>query len=83
MCDKHYIRWKKYGDPNHIPWSQYKEKKSKGPVLRFSLNGNLIATFGDLRAAAKETGLARSSITSVCNGNRKTFNGFIWKYGKQ
>lgn len=24
MCDKHYIRWRKYGDPNHKPWSTYR-----------------------------------------------------------
>lgn len=27
MCDKHYIRWKKYGDPLHKPWSTYTYRK--------------------------------------------------------
>lgn len=26
FCDLHYQRFKKYGDPNHIPWSTYKRK---------------------------------------------------------
>lgn len=26
LCEKHYQRYKKYGDPNHIPWSTYAGK---------------------------------------------------------
>lgn len=81
MCDKHYFRWKKYGDPNHKPWSQCKERLSKGPVLQYTEDGVLVATYKDLRTAAEETKYARSSIASACNGNRKSLHGFIWKYG--
>lgn len=27
LCDKHYQRLKKHGDPNHIPWSTYNRKQ--------------------------------------------------------
>lgn len=27
MCDKHYFRWKKYGDPFHKPWSTYTHRQ--------------------------------------------------------
>lgn len=27
LCDKHYQRWKKYGDPEHQPWSTYRRTK--------------------------------------------------------
>lgn len=27
LCDKHYQRFKKYGDPNHVPWSTYNRKQ--------------------------------------------------------
>lgn len=27
MCDKHYFRWKKYGDPLHKPWSTYTHRQ--------------------------------------------------------
>lgn len=82
MCDKHYIRWRKYGDPNHKPWSQYKEKESKGPVMQFTMDGVLVAQYKDARTAAKETPYARPSISSVCNGNRKSLGGYLWRYGK-
>lgn len=82
-CDKHLIRLKKYGDPNHIPWSQYKEKASKGPVLQYTQEGVLVAEYKDLRTAERETPYARSSIAAACNGNKKTLNGYIWKYGNE
>lgn len=80
-CNKHLTMWKKYGDPLHEPWSTYKEKASKGPVLQYDLNGNLVAEYDSLRDAARITGYRKGSITNVCNGGRKTFKGFIWKYG--
>lgn len=83
MCAKHYLQWKRNGDPLHIPNSTYKEKKSKGPVLQITLDGELIATFKDLRTAAKELPFARSSLASACNGNSKTLGGFKFKYGEQ
>lgn len=80
MCNKHYLRWKKYGDPLHEPWSQYKEKASKGPIYRYTLDGVKIGEYESLREAARITGFPRSSIASACNGNRKTLNNNIWSY---
>lgn len=28
LCDKHYQRLKKHGDPNHKPWSKYERKQT-------------------------------------------------------
>ena len=28
-CEKHYQRFKKYGDPNHVPWSTYRRKSNE------------------------------------------------------
>lgn len=83
LCEKHLIRLRKYGDPEHIPWSQYKEKASKGPVLQYAQDGSLVATYKDLRTAERETKYARSSIASACNGNKKTLDGYIWRYGNK
>lgn len=80
MCDKHYLRWKKYGDPLHEPWSQYKEKASKGPIYRYTLDGIKIGEYESLREASRISGFARSSIAAACNGNRKTLNNNIWSY---
>lgn len=82
-CNKHLIMWRKYGDPLHKPWSRFKERASKGPVLQYTKDGELVATYKDLRTAARETSFARSSIACACNGNRKSLNGYIWKYGNK
>lgn len=37
MCDKHYFRWKKYGDPNHRPWSTYIRKKQENESQQLTL----------------------------------------------
>lgn len=29
MCNKHYLQWRRNGDPLHKPWSTYKERKPK------------------------------------------------------
>ncbi len=35
-CEKHYQRWKRYGDPCHAPWSTYHRKMfvEKGPDIK-------------------------------------------------
>lgn len=45
--------------------------------------GVLVAEYKDLRTAERETPYARSSIAAACNGNKKTLNGYIWKYGNE
>lgn len=82
MCGKHYLQWRRNGDPLHEPWSTYKEKKSKGPVYVYDKSGNLIATYQDIRTASKETGFARSSVASACNTPNKTLGGYIWRYAE-
>ena len=80
MCNKHYIQWRRNGDPLHKPWSTYKEKKSKGQINVYDKQGNLIKTYADVRTASKESGYARSSVTAACNTPGKTLGGYIWKY---
>lgn len=80
MCEKHYQQWKRNGDPLHKPWSTYKEKKSKGPINVYDKQGKLIKTYADVRTASKESGYARSSVTTACNTPGKTLGGYIWKY---
>lgn len=42
--------------------------------------GKVIATYNTIREASKETGSQDGKITMVCQGKRKTHNGYSWEY---
>ena len=47
-------------------------------VRQYDFNGNLINTFACLDDAVKYTG--NSNIASVCRGEKKSANGYVWRY---
>lgn len=54
---------------------------SKKPVCQIDVNtGNVIAIFESGREAAERTDSSYRHISSVCNGKRKTHNGFKWAF---
>jgi hypothetical protein len=57
-----------YGKPSHL------RKK----VIQKDLEGNVIAIYDSLKEADKQTGVSFKSISSCCNGKRKTSHGYIW-----
>lgn len=48
------------------------------PVLQFTKNGEFIKEFSSIAEATKETG--KGNIVKCCKNERKTANGYIWKY---
>jgi len=52
------------------------------PVAQFDLEGNYIATYKSTCAAARATGVNKSSIGKVAKGlaHRNTAGGYIWRY---
>ena len=56
-----------------------KDPKKKR-VSQYTLDGVLIKTFDSMGEAAEEVNGKQSNITAVCNGQRKSAYGFIWKY---
>lgn len=42
--------------------------------------GKVIATYNTIREASKETGSQDGKITMVCQGKRKSHNGYSWEY---
>ena len=44
--------------------------------------GELLATFPSLMEVVRVTGINQSSISSCCNGNRKSAGGYVWRYEK-
>ena len=50
------------------------------PILQFDKKGKFIKEYKCEIEAIKELGVNSNHIPEVCNGKRKTFGGFIWKY---
>lgn len=55
------------------------EKLSK-KVKQFDKKMNYLQTFPSIREAYRQTGVKVSSISAVCQKQRKTAGGFIWEY---
>ena len=57
-------------------------KTSNRAVVQMDLNGNEIATYPSIIAAAKALGVSRQGIDKIVHGNptRKTAHGFLWKF---
>ena len=49
-------------------------------VTQYDLEGNIIKSYRSLTLASTETGISRGAISAVCNGKRKTANGYVWKF---
>lgn len=47
-------------------------------VLQYTKDGEFVKEWICMRVAERTTGI--KSIDTVCNGNRKSAGGFIWKY---
>jgi len=57
-------------------WSGAKKK-----VAKYDLQGSLLATYESIKEASLINGYPLSNyIGDVCNGKRKTYKGFIWKF---
>lgn len=63
---------KKYGKQNGM--------KTRKPVEQLNLSGELIRRFDSARDASKELNISYKVISKCCNGNSKTYKGFIWRF---
>jgi hypothetical protein len=50
-------------------------------VVQIDLDGNEIARFPSIKAAAAALGVSTTGIGGVCRGENKTCRGFKWEYG--
>ena len=69
---------KRFQDKNEI--NKHRIAMSKKSVIQYDLNNNFIQEFISIREAERITGVNSSSISRVCNNERKTTGKFIWKY---
>ena len=58
----------------------YLPKVKKDEVVQLDKEGNLIAIYDNLRVAADKLGFNNDSIRRCCNGDRKTYKGYIFKF---
>lgn len=65
--------------------AELKEQKEKKPIGRiieqYDKDGNLIATYQTVTAAAEALNISTKVIRDTANGKQKTAGGYIWKYG--
>lgn len=50
------------------------------PVIQYTLDGKFIKEWASTREIGRQLGVYHSNIVSCCNGKRKQFNGYIWRY---
>ena len=58
------------------------EPRIKEEVIQYDKKGNVVAVYDNIKDAADKLGLNKDSIRRVCRGERKTYNGFIFKFKK-
>lgn len=71
------FRWEYYnGETFDIESNITKNRK----ILQYDKENKLIKEYDNSKDAEKQTGLKAKCITRVCNGGRKTYGGYIWRY---
>lgn len=79
----HQYQWCYYKNlPNKInkPYINQNSIKKQKQVAQYDLCNNLLHIWNSATQAANATNTHISKISAVCNGKRKTSNGFKWKY---
>lgn len=81
------LRWVTQKENNNNPLTKEKQVGKIGklspnhkPILQFNLNGNFIRRWDCAYDVQMELGFNQSNISSCCREERKTANGYIWKY---
>lgn len=54
--------------------------KTKKKVIQYTKNKEFVKEYSSICEAWKETGIDYRNISAVCNGKRKSTNGYIWEF---
>lgn len=75
---------KDYYEENKDNLKLYKPKSRRRAVIKLDVNGNFLCEYNSISLAIKDLGGGSTSkimkITSVCNGEQETYQGFRWMY---
>lgn len=63
-----------------MPYSNRKSRWNKQPIAQYDKQGNQIATYDSIQAAADAVGCDISNISRAARGVTKSSGGYIWKY---
>ena len=63
-----------------ISYHRKERTRKTKPVVQYSENGDCIATYESARIAEQKTGIGYKLISSVCNGQKRTAYGFVWRF---
>ena len=55
-------------------------KANSKPVNQYTLYGEYVKTWKNIKEAARELGISNGNISSCCKGRYKSAGGFIWKF---
>ena len=58
-------------------------KKVSRPVARYTKDGQYIDSFESAKDAVRKLGLTSSHITECCRCQRKSSNGYVWRYERR
>ena len=90
-CVNHIDENKLNNDLSNLEWCTERENNIHGTrtkraagklskkVIQLDLNDNVLNEFESMVQAERETGVSRRSISSCCNGKRKSAGGFKWR----
>lgn len=90
-CVNHIDENKTNNDLSNLEWCSVRENNIHGTrikraaekrfkkVIQLDLNDNVLSVFESMVQAERETGVSRNSISSCCNGKRKSAGGFKWR----
>lgn len=82
-CNNHYtnLYWGDEYDNNNDTVVQ--QRGNGIPVYQYTKMGDLIAVYNSCREAGRKNKLKHEYIASCCRGERKEYDGYIWKYNKE
>lgn len=88
-CEKHYIRYKKYGNPlmvnngngkyEIIDTDNSKYQRNRH-IIQITVDGEFVKEWKSARTIQNKTGYFESGINKCCNKKCRTYKGFIWRY---
>lgn len=73
--------WSFSGDPN-FKTEVVENKGVAKTVYQYDKQGNYIAEFPSVAAAAKAVGGVHSHVGECCRGKLKSYKGYVWRYEK-
>jgi len=77
------LTWFKNNQKAYSDRKLFRTNKRSAKVKQLALDGDMVATYHSISAAARATGICRSNISSCCGSrinNHNTAGEFMWEY---